>query len=84
MIRREIELDDESDRILTELSQDYAGDTSEAVADLLRSREGMEEFLDACEEAQRDELISMRDRAELDFKNGRSLNWDEVKKRNGL
>ena len=35
-----IELDEESDRILTELAGDYNGDLGQALGDLLQSHEG--------------------------------------------
>lgn len=84
MIRREIDLDEESDRILSELAQDYEGDAGKALADLLHTRGGIEAFADACEEAQLDLLLAQKDRSEREFRDGRVVSWEEVKRRNRL
>ncbi len=49
MIRREIEVDENTDRILAELASDYGGDLGKALRDLVLAREGMEEFADRSE-----------------------------------
>ena len=41
MIRREIDLDEESDRILSGLAQDYHGDLGEALADPLQTHQSV-------------------------------------------
>jgi hypothetical protein len=84
MIRREINLDEESDRILSELAQDYEGDAGKALAELLHARGGIEAFADACEEAQRELLLAQKDRSEREFRDGRVVSWEEVKRRNHL
>jgi hypothetical protein len=81
---RQIELDDESDRILSALAQDYEGDLGKALGGLLRDRESIESFVAACEEDQRDALLVQRERAERGFREGRFTAWDEVKRHNNL
>ena len=77
MIRREIELDEESDRILSELAQEYEGDAGKALAGLLHAHESIEDFVGKCEEAHRESLIAQRS-------SEGTVSWDEVKLRNGL
>ena len=38
MVRREIEIDENTDRVLTELASEYNGDLSHALADLVELR----------------------------------------------
>ena len=73
MVHRQIELDEESDRILTELA-----------GDLLQSHEGMEGFAAESEEAQGQSLASQKERSERGFREGRFMTWAEVKQQNGL
>ena len=84
MIRHEIELDDDTDRILADIAGDYPGGINEAVAELVRSHAGIEDLVEQCEEAHADSLQQQRDRAERGFREGRFTMWDEVKRRNGL
>jgi len=42
MVRREIEIDEDTDRLLNELASEYNGDLNSALADLIRSYEGIE------------------------------------------
>jgi len=51
MIKRQIDLDEESDRILSGLAQDYHGDLGGALADLLQAHQTVEAFVEECEEA---------------------------------
>jgi hypothetical protein len=84
MVRRQIDLDEESDRILSGLAEDYQGDLGKALADLLRAHQGVEAFVDGCEEAHWDSLFAQKERAERGFREGRFTTWDEVKSRNDL
>ena len=83
MIRREIDLDEESDQILSSLAESYEGDRGKALAEVLHTRRGVEEFVSACEEAHR-ELIAQKERSEREFREGRVVSWEEVKRRNHL
>lgn len=84
MIRRQIELDEESDQILSGLAEQFQGDAGKAVAELLHSHETIESFVEQCEEAQRDSLMSQKGRSERAFQEGRSTSWEEIKRRNNL
>ena len=84
MVRREIEIDEDTNRLLTELASEYEGDLNLALADLVRSREGLEEFAERSEAAHESALRDLRDKAEVDFREGRTITWEEVKARNGL
>jgi hypothetical protein len=84
MVHREIELDEESDQILTDLAEDHAGDVSAALSDLLHSRKAVEEFVEECEQAQRESLLAQKERSEREFASGRSIAWEEIRRRNRL
>jgi hypothetical protein len=84
MVRRQIDLDEESDRILSVLAEDYQGDLGKALADLLRTHRGIEAFVDGCEESHRDSLLAQKERAERGFREGRFTTWNEVKSRTDL
>jgi hypothetical protein len=84
MVHREIEIDEEADRILTQLATDYEGDPGKAVSDLLRASESIQSFLDENEELHRDSLLTQVERSERGFREGRFTTWEEVKQRNGL
>lgn len=84
MVHRQIDVDEETDRHLTDLAQDYGGDLNEALADLIRSRESVEAFLDQHEEAYRALLGQQLRRSEEDFRAGNTISWAEVKRRNRL
>jgi hypothetical protein len=83
MVRRQIELDEESDRLLNQLAQEYEGDAGRALGELLHSRESIEELVDACEEAHRDTLVVQRERAERGASESFTT-WEEIKRRHNL
>jgi hypothetical protein len=84
MVRRQIELDEDTDRLLTELAVDYDGNLSLALSELVHSREGLEKFAELSETAAGNALRTLRDRAEADFRKGRTVRWEDVKARNKL
>ena len=84
MIRRQIEFDDETDRILSELARDHEGDLGKALAELVHAHESLEAFVERCEEAHREPLRAQLERAERGFREGRFTTWDDLKRRNGL
>jgi hypothetical protein len=84
MVRRQIDLDEESDRILAGLAADYQGDLGKALADLLRAHQSLEAFVSGSEEALQESLFAQKERAERGFREGRFTTWDEVKRRNDL
>jgi predicted transcriptional regulator len=84
MVRREIEIDEDTNRLLTELASEYQGDLSLALADLVHAREGLEDFVERSEAVHENRLRALRDRSEADFREGRTVTWEDVKTRNGL
>jgi hypothetical protein len=84
MVRREIEIDEDTDRILTQLASEYAGDLSLAVAELVHAHEGLEDFASRSEKVRENALRSLRESSEADFREGRTSTWNDVKTRNGL
>ena len=84
MIRRQIEVDEETGQRLADLAQDFGGDLSQTLADLVRSRESVESFLDQCEELNQAALIAQQVQSEHDFRQGQTVSWNEVKRHNEL
>jgi hypothetical protein len=84
MVRREIEIDEATDRLLCELASDYGGNLSLALCDLLHARDSLHYVAERTEAIYGEELRSLRDRSEEDFREGRVLAWEDVKSRNGL
>jgi hypothetical protein len=84
MVRRQIDFDEETDRRLADLAQDFGGDLGQALAELMQSRESVESFLDHCEESHQAALTVQRDQSEREFREGRTVAWSEVKRRNHL
>jgi hypothetical protein len=82
--RREINLDEETDRILEEFAREYEGGPDEALADLLHAHKSIETFVEQCEEAHRETLLAQVERGTRGFSEGRATSWDEVKRRNNL
>ena len=76
--------DEDTNRLLTEFASEYEGDLGFALADLVRAREGLEEFADRGEAAQEDALRAQRDKSEAGFQENRTVTWNDVKARNGL
>ena len=84
MRRRQILLDEESERILKLLAQPHAGNKSLAVRETLKMRGALESILDQIEDSQSASLRRQRDRSEKGFREGRSSSWEDVKRRNHL
>ena len=84
MVRREIELDEESDQILSDLAREYQGDLGRALVELLHAHKTVESFVDQCEEAHGDSLVAQRERSERGFQEGRFTTWKDVKRSNNL
>jgi len=84
MVRRQIEIDEDTDRILTELASEYKGDLGQALADLVHAHEGLEAFAERSEAMHESTLRTLRDRAEEDFREGRTVTWKNVMARSGL
>jgi len=84
MVRIEIEIDEDTDRLLTELASDYKGDVGLALADLVQTRQSLEQLADRSEAAHEPALRALRDRSEDDFRHGRTVNWEDLRSRTGL
>jgi hypothetical protein len=83
-VHRQIDLDEETDRIVVELARDYEGDVGRTLADLLHAHESLTTFVQQFEEGHRDSLLAQAERAERGFSEGRFTTWDEIKSRNNL
>jgi len=84
MVRREVDLDDETDLRLTEFAKDFGGDVSQTLIELVRSRESVESILDQCEDANQTELANQKADSEASFREGRVVSWPELKRRNNV
>jgi hypothetical protein len=84
MISLQIEIDEETDRFLTELAECYDGDRGKAIMDLIRARQPLEEELDEAERIHHDSLVMQLERSDREFREGKFVTWEEVKRRNGL
>ncbi len=84
MVRREIEIDEETDRILQDLAAQHNSNLGEVLADLVRAHEGLEAFLEESEHHHALELKPLVDQAEKDFSEGRGIPWEKIKADHGL
>jgi hypothetical protein len=81
---RQIEIDDDTDRILGELARAYEGDLGKALTDLVHAHDSVECFLDEIEVIHSSSLSAQVERAERGFREGRFTTWEKVKQHNGL
>lgn len=51
---------------------------------MVHAREGLEAFAERSEAAHENALRTLRDRSEADFREGRTVTWEDVKARHGL
>ncbi|HEX3685516.1 MAG TPA: hypothetical protein VHU83_23485 [Bryobacteraceae bacterium] len=84
MARREVNFDDETDQMLARIAENYEGDLSKALSELIHAHDSLETFVERCEVAHGASLREQGERAEGDFRDGRVVTWDEVKRHNGL
>jgi hypothetical protein len=84
MVSRQIEIDEETDQILSDLAKQYQGDLGLALRELVHSCEGLEALVEESEAEQRDFLASRVQRAKRGFREGRYTPWEDVKRQNGL
>lgn len=84
MKRRQILLDEESDRVLAELAESHSGDRSLAVREILRAHKASESTLDDLERAHAPELLRQKLQSEKSFREGTAIPWDPIKRRNKL
>lgn len=81
MVHRQIECDEDTDRKLGELARDCEGDLGKALAGLVHAHETVECLVDEVEEVHRASLVAQVERSERDYREGRFVTWDEVKRR---
>ena len=81
MKRRQILLDEESDRILAELAESHSGDRSLAIRAVLRAHKTIESTLDDLERAHVPELLRQKLQSEKSFREGTAVPWEQVKRR---
>ena len=61
MARREINLDEETGRILEEFARECEGGPDEALSGLLHAHKSIESFVEQCEEAHRETTVLFAD-----------------------
>ncbi len=66
------------------VAESFGGDEGLALSGLLIAHESIESFLDELEDANAEELIRQRDRSTLEFREGRTVSWEQVKRNNRL
>ena len=71
--RRQILLDEQSDRILKSRAAHHEGNRSLAIREILKGHDRMEALLDQIEAAQATDLRRQKERSEKGFQAGRSL-----------
>jgi hypothetical protein len=79
MVRLPIEIDEDTNRRLTELAAEYEGDLSLALADLVHSRDVLEQFAQQSETIHENALSTLRDQAEAGFRENRTVPWNNAK-----
>lgn len=81
MKRRQILLDEESDRILETVAAPNGGNKSLAVREVLKTHCAMETLLDRIERSHGASLSRQKRRSEHGFREGRFTTLEEVKRR---
>jgi hypothetical protein len=84
MKRRQILLDDQSDRILDGMAQLHSGNRSLAIREVLKMHETVESMLKEIERHHSAELRRQKVRSERSFRNGTAVPWEQVRKHNRL
>jgi hypothetical protein len=84
MAIRQVQLSPEAEPILDSVAASFGGDAGLALSELLIAHESIESFLDEMEGSTAEELLIQRDRSTRDFREGRTVSWEQVKFNNGL
>ena len=82
MRRRQILLDDESERILESLAKPHAGNKSLAIREALKMQNAVLTLLDEIEHFHSASLRRQKERSERGFREGKFTSWEEVERRN--
>jgi predicted transcriptional regulator len=84
MVTLTIEVDEATDRALRALAEEYDGNLGRALDDLLAPSEGIDALADELEAGNEDYLKAQLERSKKDYAEGRVVDWEIVKARNGL
>jgi hypothetical protein len=84
MVKRSIEIDETSDRLLTEWAERHGGNLGTAVVDLIQSSEGVELMMDHAELGSERILQHQKEASEKAFSEGRTITWAALKARHNL
>jgi hypothetical protein len=84
MAIRQVKLSPEAEPILDSVAASFGGDASLALSELLIAHESIESFLDEMESSNAEELVRQRDCSAREFREGRTVSWEQVKLNNGL
>jgi hypothetical protein len=84
MVSRQIQIDEEIDRLLSDLAKDYEGDLGLALTELVHARDSLQSFVEQAESTEGASLTSQLACAELGFREGHFTRWEDVKRQNGL
>jgi hypothetical protein len=75
VVIRQLELDEESNPILSALAEDYEGNAGRALSHLLHAHEGSQSLAAESEQLPAEQLLSGAGQA---FREGRTVNRDDV------
>ena len=84
MATRQVQLSPEAEPILDSVAASFGGDAGLALSELLIAHESIESFLDEMDGANAEELMRQRYRSTREFREGRTVPWEQVKLNNGL
>jgi hypothetical protein len=78
--RLEITLDDQTSALLDEFTQEHGGSEGAAVVELLRTHRRAQDLVGEIEAAHDASLREQKERSAKDFRAGRTVSWEEVKR----
>lgn len=84
MAVRQVQLSPEAEPILDSVAASFGGDVDLALSELLIAHESIESFLDEVEGWNAQNLMRQRNRSTLEFRDGLTVSWKQVKLNNGL
>ena len=84
MAVRQVQLSPEAEPILDSVAASFGGDVDLALSELLIAHESIESFLDDVEGSNAPDLMRQRNRSTLEFRDGLTVSWKQVKLNNGL
>jgi hypothetical protein len=84
MAVHQVQLSPEAEPILDSVAASFGGDAGLALSELLIAHESIESFLDEIEGSKTGDLMHQRDRSTREFREGRTVSWEQLKRNNGL